>query len=49
MTPVPLIISSPPNGPPYGEMCKAKEAESEVNTMLFTSSDVETFTSLCED
>ena len=48
MTPVPLRISSPPDAP-NGETCKVKEAESEANTMLFTSSDVETFTSLCEE
>ena len=35
--------------PASGEMFKVKEAELEVNTMLFTSSDVETFTSLCDD
>jgi hypothetical protein len=30
-------------------MDNVKEAELEANTMLFTSSDVETFTSLCDD
>src|SRR3954470_4348509 len=48
MTPVPLIISSPPNAPD-GEMWKVKELALEANTMLFTSSDVETFTSVRED
>ena len=30
-------------------MFKVKEAESEVNTMLFTSCEVEMFTLVCED
>jgi hypothetical protein len=45
MTPTPLIISWTPDP----KMDKPKEAESEVNTMLFTSSEVEMFTDVCED
>jgi hypothetical protein len=48
-TPVPLIISSPPTPGALGEMFKVKELDLEVNMMLFTSSDVEMFTSLCDD
>jgi hypothetical protein len=48
VTPVPLIISSPPDAP-KGEMLKLKESELEANTMLFTSIAVETFTVLCEE
>jgi len=48
-TPVPLIISSPPTPGALGEMLKVKELELEVNTMRFTSFDVEMLTSLCED
>jgi hypothetical protein len=48
VTPVPLIISSPPCDP-NGETWKMKEAELEANTKLFTSFDVATFTSLCDD
>jgi len=32
-----------------GEMFKVKEAEPEVNTMLFTSCGIEMFTFVCED
>ena len=50
VTPVPLIISSPPEHPTqYGGMFKVKELEPGVNTMLFTSSDVETFTLVWKD
>ena len=49
LTPVPLIISSPPMGGAPGEMFKVKEAEPEVNTMLFTSCGIEMFTFVCED
>ena len=50
MMPVPLIISSPSHGKVlHPTMDKLKEEESEVNTMLFTSSDVEMFTFVCED
>src|SRR4051794_8236488 len=52
LTPAPLRISSPPTfGQPgqYGEMFNVKAAESEMNTMLFASTEVETFTTLCDD
>jgi hypothetical protein len=48
-TPVPLIVSSPPTPGALGEMFKVKELEFEVNTMLFTSSDVEMSTPVRED
>jgi hypothetical protein len=44
MTPVPLIVSAPGE-----EKETLKDAEPAVNTMLFTSTEVEMPTSLCED
>ena len=49
MTPVPLIISVGGRKSVHSKMDKLKEAEPEVNTMLFTSSDVEMLTFVCED
>ena len=48
-TPVPLKISLPPTPGALGETLKPKEAAPEVNTMLFTSTELEMFTSLWED
>ena len=48
MIPVPLIISSPAPAT-LGETPKPKEAAPEVNTMLFTSTELEMNTSLCEE
>ena len=49
MIPVPLIISSPAPQMTLGETPKWKEAAPEVNTMLFTSTELEMITSLCEE
>src|SRR4029077_10195775 len=52
LIPVPLKISSPPGaGHPghSGEMLKVKESELEANTMLFSSTEVEMFTSVCDE
>jgi hypothetical protein len=47
--PVPLIINSPPPQGTLDETPTPKEVAPDVNTMLFTSTEVEICTSLCDD